>query len=116
MNRLRATRTVQASHPEHRHVDVRAIPAIEQCAFRFEEEEGMVEEISIRRPRLTQDVEELMDEHPRMLTEIRGVMADVLCYSEGQEPENPQLRRRLITVLDQLRDHERKENHLIQPG
>ncbi len=82
--------------------------------FRYEEEEGMVEEISVRRPRLTQDVEELMDEHPQMLTEIRGVMADVLCYSEGKEPENPQLRQRLLKVLDDLRDHERKENHLIQ--
>ena len=82
--------------------------------FRFEEEGGMVEELSVAHPRFADRIDEVVAEHPKMLKAVRGIMTDALCYSEGRCPEDPQLRRRILAVLDQLNEHERKETDLIQ--
>ncbi|MGB5817127.1 MAG: hemerythrin domain-containing protein [Thermoanaerobaculia bacterium] len=82
--------------------------------FRFEEEGGMVEELSVAHPRFADRIDEVVSEHPQMLKAVRNIMVDALSYSEGEKPEDPQLRRRVIAVLDQLAEHECKETDLIQ--
>jgi hypothetical protein len=82
--------------------------------FRFEEEGGMVEELSVAHPRFADRIDEVVSEHPQMLKAVRNIMVDALSYSEGEKPEDPQLRRRVLAVLDQLSEHERKETDLIQ--
>lgn len=82
--------------------------------FRYEEQSGMAEDITLRHPRTANEVDRLMDEHPQMLAEIRELMAEALDYSEGHLPEDPALRARLERVLDQLAEHECAETKLIQ--
>lgn len=82
--------------------------------FRFEEQGGMVEELSVAHPRFSDRIEEVVSEHPQMLKAVRTIMVDALAYSEGEKPEDPQLRRRVLAVLEQLHEHERKETDLIQ--
>jgi len=82
--------------------------------FRFEEEGGMVEELTVAHPRFADRVDEIVAEHPQMLKAVRTIMTDALSYSEGEKPEDPQLRRRVLAVLDQLAEHECKETDLIQ--
>ena len=82
--------------------------------FRFEEEGGMVEELSIAHPRFADRIGKVVSEHPQMLKAVRTIMTDALCYSEGECPEDPGLRRRVLAVLDQLDEHERNETDLIQ--
>ena len=82
--------------------------------FRFEEEGGMVEDLTLAHPRFSDRIEDVVAEHPRMLKAVRDIMVDALAYSEGEKPEDPQLRRRVLTVLDELHEHEKKETDLIQ--
>jgi hypothetical protein len=82
--------------------------------FRFEEEGGMVEELSVAHPRFADRLDEVVSEHEQMLKGIRRIMVDALSYSEGEKPEDPQLRRRVLAVLDEHDKHERKETDLIQ--
>ena len=82
--------------------------------FRFEDEGGMVEELTVAHPRFADRINEVVAEHPQMLKAVRSIMVDALSYSEGEKPEDPKLRRRVLAVLDQLAEHERKETDLIQ--
>lgn len=81
--------------------------------FRFEDEGGMVDEISRRHPRATAEAERLVGEHPRMLRRVRRLMNEILTYSEGRKPEDPSLRRRVTTLLDRLERHECEETCMI---
>ena len=82
--------------------------------FRYEEESGMAEDITLRHPRTASEVDRLMAEHPQMLADIRQLMAEALDYSEGHTLENPALRKRVEEVLDTLVEHECAETKLIQ--
>lgn len=82
--------------------------------FRYEDDSGMVETLTQRHPRATRRIEELSDEHPAMLQEIRNLTFELLAYSEGRPRGDTAFRRRLTTLLDQLDRHERDETDLIQ--
>lgn len=82
--------------------------------FRFEEEGGMVEELSVAHPRFADRLDEIVSEHKQMLSAIRAIMADALAYSQEDPPDDPRLRRRIFAVLDEHDQHERKETDLIQ--
>jgi len=82
--------------------------------FRYEEQSGMAEDITLRHPRTSNEVDRLMGEHPQMLANIKELMAEALDYSEGHTLENPALRKRVEEVLDQLVEHECAETKLIQ--
>lgn len=82
--------------------------------FRFEDEGGMVEDISTSHPRASAKIEDLVNEHPLFLRKVRRLMEEALTYSEGNTPEVPALRRSVIALLDRLQIHEQEENHLIQ--
>lgn len=81
--------------------------------FRFEDESGMVEDVSLAHPEAAMRVEDLISEHPRMLDELRRLMAEALDYSEGHPNEDSALRRGVCALLDRLERHERDENDLI---
>ena len=82
--------------------------------FRHEENEGFFEAIVERAPSFSKRVDILVGEHGEMLGEIRELMGYTLRYSEGREPEDPQLRRRITGLLDTLSRHEVDETELMQ--
>ena len=82
--------------------------------FREEEEGGLLEELVEQHPRAAHVVEVLVSEHGQILENMRDILADTMAYSGRKQPEKPYLRRRTLSVLDLLSDHERKETDLIQ--
>ena len=82
--------------------------------FRFEEDVDAMEEILAMHPEATRRLEEVFQEHPDMLRELRHIVSDALSYSEGINPEDPQLRRRIARLLEKFHQHEQEENHLFQ--
>jgi len=82
--------------------------------FRFEEEGDVMDELIEAHPEAAGQLEAVLGEHPAMLSGLRGIVSDVLSYSEGGRPEDPRLRQRITDLLDELRDHEQEENHLFQ--
>lgn len=82
--------------------------------FRFEEEVDVKEEILAMHPEVTRSLEEVFLEHPAMLRELRHIVSDALSYSEGINPEDPQLRRRIARLLEKFHQHEQEENRLFQ--
>lgn len=82
--------------------------------FRFEEQGGMVEDLQTRFPRASSELEEILDDHPAMLSSLRELVTCTLIYSEGRTPSDAQLRRRVGQLLEHLSRHERNETALIQ--
>lgn len=82
--------------------------------FRFEEQGGMVEDLTVAHPRAAPEVDLVLQDHKEILSELRRLMTSTLAYSEGLEPEDPALRRRVTALLDHLHEHERVETDLIQ--
>ena len=65
-------------------------------------------------PEAAGKLKEVLNEHPDMLRRLRRIVADVLSYSEGSDPEDPRIRRRVTEFLDDVHRHEQEENHLFQ--
>jgi hypothetical protein len=82
--------------------------------FRFEESAGLVEDVIERHPRAMDRLEAIVGQHPHMLRELRSIMSDALTYSEGKMPEDPRLRQRTLSLLDDLHRHEQEETDLFQ--
>jgi len=82
--------------------------------FRHEERDGLFETLTRISPGAARKIELLSAEHRGMLDEVRAVMSSAMRYSEGAAIENPHLRRRLIELLDRLREHEQDETDLMQ--
>jgi len=82
--------------------------------FRFEEQSGMVEEVSVSHPRASGKIQAVVDEHPKMLAELRDLMSATLAYSEGRPESETRLRQRVHKLIDTLARHERAETDLIQ--
>ena len=82
--------------------------------FRFEEDGGMMTDLSEKHPRAEQWVDDLVDEHRVLLHDIRSITESVMFYEEGREPENPAIRRRLSELFERLHTHDQMETELIQ--
>lgn len=82
--------------------------------FRYEEDAEGKQSLLEKHPEAATKLEEILDEHPRMLSDLRHLVSDVLAYSEGADPEDPQLRRRIGDLLERFHRHERQENQLFQ--
>ncbi len=82
--------------------------------FQEEEEGGMMEELMEAHPRATGAVESLVHDHGQILRDLRRCTTGAMEYSDGVEPKNPALRRRIVDILDCLRQHEIEETDLIQ--
>ena len=84
------------------------------CHFREEEEGGMMEELTEAHPRATGAVAGLVQEHEEMLRDLRRCTSGAMEYSDGVEPDDAALRRRITCILDCLHKHEVAETDLIQ--
>lgn len=82
--------------------------------FRFEEEAGVMEEILENHPEAANKLVEVLGEHPAMLSDLRRIVSDVLSYSVGVDPKDPQIRKRIAGLLEVYHHHEQEENHLFQ--
>lgn len=82
--------------------------------FRDEEQDGVLDELATRHPGSTGQVDTLQGEHKDILAGIRELLDDTLIYSEGEEPADARLRRRMSSLLDWLVEHENTETELIQ--
>jgi hypothetical protein len=82
--------------------------------FRREEEGGLFEELRMQHPRATPRLDRCLGEHPTILRSLRELMDEALGYSQGDEPVDPRLRRRVGAVLRQLERHEEYETDLFQ--
>ena len=82
--------------------------------FRYEEDGGMMTDLSKKHPRADRWVDDLVDEHRELLHDIRSITEAVMFYGEGREPKNPAIRRRLNELFDKLHKHDQMETELIQ--
>ncbi len=82
--------------------------------FRFEEDGGMMTDLSEKHPRADRWVDDLIDEHRDLLHDVRAITEAVMFYEEGRQPENPAIRRRLNELFDRLHSHDKTETDLIQ--
>ncbi len=82
--------------------------------FRYEEDGGMMTDLSEKHPRADRWVDDLIDEHRVLLHDVRSITESVMFYEEGREPENPAIRRRLNELFDKLHKHDQMETELIQ--
>jgi hypothetical protein len=74
----------------------------------------MAEELTLAHPSASDRIANVLGEHPEILSAARQITGDLLHYSEGEDPSDPHLRRRIIELLDHLAEHERNETDLIQ--
>jgi len=81
--------------------------------FRREEEGGLFDELRTQHPRAAPRLKRCLDEHPAILSGLRELMDEALGYSQGEEPMDPRLRRRVGAVLRRLERHEEYETELV---
>jgi hypothetical protein len=82
--------------------------------FRYEEEAEGKQSLLEKHPEVARRLEEILAEHASLLREVRQIVSDVLAYSEGADPVDSALRRRIGAVLERFHQHEREENQLFQ--
>lgn len=84
------------------------------CHFRSEEKSEFLEELSPRRPHVARSIETLQQDHELILGDLQAIREAAVIYAEGKEPDEPQLRRRTLAVLDRIAHHEHAETELLQ--
>jgi len=82
--------------------------------FRTEELSGILEDVSQRFPRAQPAINTLLAEHTRILQELNSIIAATMMYSQGQLPDQPNLRRWTRSLLERLSHHEAEETELFQ--
>ena len=82
--------------------------------FRTEERSGIFDEIRSQHPWAEGKVDEMKAQHPAILKELLDLIQAFLAYSQGEEPNDPRLRKRLEKALLLLTHHEESETDLIQ--
>jgi hypothetical protein len=90
--RLNATRTHLADH------------------FRYEEQDGYMDAVRKREPHLERTVQELGDEHPRLLHLLDALLAD----ATGATRLDDRFRENIRAWIDGVRQHEVRETRLVQ--
>jgi ElaB/YqjD/DUF883 family membrane-anchored ribosome-binding protein len=78
--------------------------------FRFEEENGYLDIVNKREPRLERAIQHLVEEHRELTRALDGVLAAAAAATRV----NNTLRRRVREWLAQVRRHEQRENQLVQ--
>ncbi len=82
--------------------------------FRSEEKSEFLEELSPRRPHVARSIEMLQQDPELILGDLQAIREAAVIYAEGKEPDEPQLRRRTLAVLDRIAHHEHAETELLQ--
>lgn len=78
--------------------------------FRLEEENGYLDEVLKKDPRLEQTLAKLEREHGKLLQELD----DILAQLEYPQPDPEPLQRQVRLWIHNVRGHEIRENDLIQ--
>ncbi|MFM8579176.1 MAG: hypothetical protein ACKOCN_10315 [Planctomycetaceae bacterium] len=88
--------------------------------FHQEEQGGFMEESAVRLPRLARRVREVLAEHPLLLAELDGFVAESRALSDkplaGRQGTWKRLAARFEAFSRRLLDHERQENAVVQEG
>ena len=82
--------------------------------FREEEASGFLADLERVYPQALHRIDLLRREHDRILAEIREALGATHAYAAGRSPENPALRRWILSILDRLAKHEQDEGKLLQ--
>ena len=82
--------------------------------FRSEEQSEFLEDLSPKRPHVARSIEMLQQDHGRILGDLQAIREAAVFYAEGKEPDEPQLRRRTLAVLERIAHHEHAETELLQ--
>jgi len=82
--------------------------------FRDEERTGFLGELNRAFPRASRAIDALCKEHDWILRNLGSLLSASICYSAGRAPENPQLRRWALSLVEHLERHEREETDLYQ--
>lgn len=90
------------------------------CHFRQEEHGGFMEESAVRLPRLSRRVRQVLAEHPSLLAELDGLVAESRALA-GARPEDvpkrwPTVSSTFEAFAHRLVEHERQENAVVQEG
>jgi len=86
-----------------------------QAHFAQEESGGFLEEAVSRIPRLGRRMEEILREHPALVTELDSLVA-ALARSRLSEAGWQQARRQFQAFVGHLQAHERSEHAVLQEG
>jgi DNA-binding transcriptional ArsR family regulator len=78
--------------------------------FRFEEQDGYMEAVRQREPRLERDVEQLAGEHCRLAESLAALLAE----ARGRTAPDSSFPGRVRAWVAQVRRHEARENDLVQ--
>lgn len=82
--------------------------------FREEERSRLFEELAEQHPNHADTLEGLKADHGTLLNTLRELTAASMTYSEGKDPGDGRLRRRVSEFLETAGSHERRETRLIQ--
>ena len=82
--------------------------------FQEEEASGFLTDLRERFPRTARTVDRLEAEHDMIRDRVRELLDATLTYSESRPTDNPRLRRGVLTILERLARHERKETDFVQ--
>ena len=78
--------------------------------FRFEEVDGYMTAVRTREPRLERTVDELANEHGQLLSSLDALLAET-ATDLGLDQA---MRAKVSQWINRVRQHEARENHLIQ--
>ena len=78
--------------------------------FRFEEDNGYLDAVRKREPRLDRAVQQLAEDHVRLARSLDALVEEAGRASHLDEP----FRAKVRAWMEQLRQHETRENDLIQ--
>jgi ElaB/YqjD/DUF883 family membrane-anchored ribosome-binding protein len=78
--------------------------------FRFEEENGYMDAVLQRNPNRERTVQHLRDEHRRLTESLEALLGEAAAAGGPKEG----LREKILAWVESVRDHESRENALVQ--
>jgi hypothetical protein len=78
--------------------------------FRFEEENGYMEAVRKREPRLERAVDQLADEHRQLLDSLDALRTEIASAAN----EDGTVAAKVTAWVQKVQQHEARENHLVQ--
>jgi chromosome segregation ATPase len=78
--------------------------------FRLEEQNGYMDVVAKRQPRLNRAIRQLAEEHAGLLQSLDDIIAEAIRTTAVDD----RLRKRITTWLESVHNHEDRENRLIE--